>query len=249
MRARLLRTFSASAARTHYETLGVPPTAPASVIKLAFYDKARQLHPDSAAAGGASSEATVAAFRAVNDAYSTLSDPDARAAYDAELAAGGGVVSGVRGGGVRPPPKPVSLRLRNEGVYAGLPPPDVPNSVWPSAGAPIAGGGGGSGGGGSGGLPPLDALLQDEGVGALPRHRGPAPSGAPAERTREAAAFRVAQLRAMEREAGGRVRSSDSVARLRRAPVEVVEAGGGARMVAAAAGAALLAAVAFWGAR
>ena len=205
---------TAAPPRTHYEALGVSPGAAPSTIKLAFYEKAKLLHPDTAAGGG---EAALAAFRMVNDAYAVLGDADARAAYDAALAAGGGAAAAAPR---PPPPKPLSLRLRNEGVLAGLPPPDVPNSVWPSVAA-------------AAGAPPAEAFQGDEGEGALPRHRGPAG----AERAREAAAFKAAQLRAMEREAGARMRATESVSRLRRAPAKVVEAGSAGRVAVATAAA------------
>lgn len=71
-------------AATHYELLGVPPTASADDIKQAYRQLARQTHPD--ATGGK----TDALFGLVTAAYQVLSDPARRAAYDRDLRAGTG---------------------------------------------------------------------------------------------------------------------------------------------------------------
>ena len=63
---------------THYEVLGVAPTAPTSEVRRAYVTLARQHHPDRA--GG---DADV--MRAVNDAWATLRDPERRASYDLAL--------------------------------------------------------------------------------------------------------------------------------------------------------------------
>lgn len=59
----------------YYEILDVRPAATAAEIKAAYHRAVRTAHPD---AGG-----TAGMFRLVNEAYRTLSDPQARAAYDA----------------------------------------------------------------------------------------------------------------------------------------------------------------------
>lgn len=65
----------------HYETLGVTQTASADEIKSAFKKLAMQHHPDRN--GG--SEASATKFKEINEAYSTVSDPQKRAQYDAQL--------------------------------------------------------------------------------------------------------------------------------------------------------------------
>jgi len=58
----------------HYETLGVAETASPEELKSAFRSLAKKHHPDM---GG-----DQAKFQQINEAYSTLSDPNARAHYD-----------------------------------------------------------------------------------------------------------------------------------------------------------------------
>jgi outer membrane protein assembly factor BamB len=62
---------------THYEVLGIPADAPVTSIRRAYRDKAKTAHPD---AGGDS-----ARFRRLLDAYETLTDDEARRAYDDSL--------------------------------------------------------------------------------------------------------------------------------------------------------------------
>jgi hypothetical protein len=67
---------------THYDTLGVAPTASAAVIRDAYRRLARRHHPDRAA------ERDAAAMAAINEAYRVLGDAGRRAAYDAQLRGG-----------------------------------------------------------------------------------------------------------------------------------------------------------------
>ena len=62
---------------THYQLLGVAPTASAEEIRAAYRRLARALHPDTH--GGAED----AAMASVNEAWHVLSDPARRAMYDA----------------------------------------------------------------------------------------------------------------------------------------------------------------------
>lgn len=71
---------------THYERLGVAPTASSEEIRAAYRAVARRLHPDT---GSATGEAEMAA---VNEAWRVLSDPGRRALYDRSLVGGGAVV-------------------------------------------------------------------------------------------------------------------------------------------------------------
>ena len=62
---------------TLYDLLGVQPDAGEAEIRAAFRKKALQLHPDKNKDGQDDG-----AFKAVNEAYGVLSDPERRAAYD-----------------------------------------------------------------------------------------------------------------------------------------------------------------------
>jgi DnaJ-domain-containing protein 1 len=72
---------------THYEVLGVPNDASALVIQNAFFALAKKWHPDRLRAELADlKEQATRAFARVSEASQTLSDPEARRAYDASLA-------------------------------------------------------------------------------------------------------------------------------------------------------------------
>jgi molecular chaperone DnaJ len=75
----------------YYETLGVARTASADDIKRAFRRLAMEFHPDRNKQPHAE-----ARFKAINEAYEVLSDPDKRAAYDRFG------VAGLNGMGERP---------------------------------------------------------------------------------------------------------------------------------------------------
>jgi hypothetical protein len=68
----------------HYLVLGVPRTADAAAIRAAYVALAKRYHPDVAAGNP---ELAAFNFRQITDAYQTLSDPDARARYDARVQA------------------------------------------------------------------------------------------------------------------------------------------------------------------
>ena len=71
--------------KTLYEQLGVTPQASPNAIQQSFFRLARRFdpeHPDNQ-----SSDDARAQYRAVHDAYRTLSDPAARRLYDLNLQA------------------------------------------------------------------------------------------------------------------------------------------------------------------
>ena len=86
--------------RDYYETLGVSRDASDAEIKKAFRKLARRYHPDVAKDKDIAEEK----FKAINEAYEVLSDPDKRKKYDTlgpdweQAAAGGGGAGGGFGG-------------------------------------------------------------------------------------------------------------------------------------------------------
>lgn len=63
--------------KDYYEILGVEPGAGEAEIKTAYRRLARKYHPDVSKEAGAEEK-----FKAVNEAYEALRDPEKRAAYD-----------------------------------------------------------------------------------------------------------------------------------------------------------------------
>lgn len=66
---------------THYETLGVEPTAPAEDVKRAYRALVKRWHPDKNP-GDPQAEAKI---RDINAAWDELSTPERRASYDLSL--------------------------------------------------------------------------------------------------------------------------------------------------------------------
>ena len=66
---------------THYETLGVEPSAPAEDIKRAYRALVKRWHPDKNP-GDPQAEAKI---RDINAAWDELSTPERRASYDLSL--------------------------------------------------------------------------------------------------------------------------------------------------------------------
>jgi curved DNA-binding protein len=71
------RAESSMQFKDYYETLGVEPGAGEAEIKSAYRRLARKYHPDVSKEAGAEEK-----FKAVNEAYEALRDPQKRAAYD-----------------------------------------------------------------------------------------------------------------------------------------------------------------------
>ncbi len=87
--------------KSHYDTIGANPDASAAQLRRAYLQRARRLHPDQFAGRPARERASAERrMQELNAAWSVLSDPESRRAYDAELArrapsrATGPIVSG-----------------------------------------------------------------------------------------------------------------------------------------------------------
>jgi tetratricopeptide (TPR) repeat protein len=76
-----------SLATNHYEVIDLPPTAGATEVKDAYYALARRFHPDRfhLESGTRLHTQVSSAFARITQAYETLMDPKARAAYDLSL--------------------------------------------------------------------------------------------------------------------------------------------------------------------
>ena len=75
---------------THYHLLGLKTTCAQDEVDVAFRNESRRLHPDRVAAG-ATPELKAKAnevFKAINEAYRLLRDPDARLFYDQQASSG-----------------------------------------------------------------------------------------------------------------------------------------------------------------
>lgn len=69
---------------THYSVLGVEPTASTEAIRHAYREAVRRTHPDVVK----STSSTASDMARITEAWSVLSDPVRRAAYDASLRSG-----------------------------------------------------------------------------------------------------------------------------------------------------------------
>lgn len=156
---------------THYETIGAPATADAAALRRAYIARARLLHPDRYGDAPPAERARAERrMQELNAAWSVLSDPDARRAYDRSLIARvrptGPVASGGRTATVAAPPRrpvrrPPTVATEQEMEIRGFARLVRPLPLFVLAVlfvgavvvAAIAGGGGGGGdrGGGGGG--------------------------------------------------------------------------------------------------
>lgn len=136
-RPRLLHATTprlSDSAVNYYETLQVAPTADAKEIKRQFYALSKKNHPDHN-----KDDATASTrFVAISEAYHTLSVPEKRAQYDAQLHHQERRSGWARGGGGGPPPgsyssssyagsRPATGLNKKRGTFRG-PPPSFYNS-------------------------------------------------------------------------------------------------------------------------
>ncbi|KAF1970477.1 DnaJ-domain-containing protein [Bimuria novae-zelandiae CBS 107.79] len=75
------RPADAASSITHYDILELPPSASPAEIKRQFYTLSKKHHPDH----NASDPDASTRFVAISEAYHTLSSPEKRAKYDAQI--------------------------------------------------------------------------------------------------------------------------------------------------------------------
>ena len=102
---------------THYEVLGVPPTADTAEIRKAYQRRLRTSHPDTGGSTGL--------FRLVQEAYEVLSDPARRAAYDSGTDKNSGGTSGQRPQ-QKPSPQPDSSQQKSKAAFTDMEQPPAP---------------------------------------------------------------------------------------------------------------------------
>ncbi len=77
---------------SHYHLLGLTPGCAQDEVDAGFRNESRRLHPDRVSAGASTELKQLAneVFKAINEAYRVLRDPDLRALYDQSLNSGKG---------------------------------------------------------------------------------------------------------------------------------------------------------------
>ena len=107
---------------THYDVLGVAPSANVDQIREAYRRLAREHHPDRTATNGRTGGDV--SMPAINEAYRVLNDPARRAVYDASL----------RGATQRGPAAPPSESAARATTAAGSTPtmPTFPSHLGPA---------------------------------------------------------------------------------------------------------------------
>lgn len=94
------RRYKQMSSQNHYQFLDIQPSAQADGIKKAYMKLAKELHPDRIASVLHDADAAKKAdslFKRLQDAWSTLNNPDSRSSYDRKL--GSDPTAGASGGG------------------------------------------------------------------------------------------------------------------------------------------------------
>ncbi|KAI9727122.1 MAG: hypothetical protein M1828_007323 [Chrysothrix sp. TS-e1954] len=125
--------------QTHYDTLSLPPSAPASAIKKSFYALSKTYHPDLNRGPHSDPEAAEQKFLAISEAYSILGDPKKREKYDRDVIGKGEVVGRASGFGGRDAGgggggpvggRPASGLSKRRGQFTGPPPSFYRSGEW-----------------------------------------------------------------------------------------------------------------------
>lgn len=94
------RRYKEMSSQNHYQFLDIQPSAQADGVKKAYMKLAKELHPDRIASVLHDAEAAKKAdslFKRLQDAWSTLNNPESRSSYDRKL--GNDPTAGASGGG------------------------------------------------------------------------------------------------------------------------------------------------------
>jgi curved DNA-binding protein CbpA len=124
VRAQILEAHARVTTRDHFEVLGVPPTAKPAEVKAAFLRLAKQFHPDvhHQPALADLRDKLTAVFARLTEAYQVLSEPMARAAYEAQSSLSNSRVSAAKAEAQAPaaeaPPVMDSLQARQRAEAA-----------------------------------------------------------------------------------------------------------------------------------
>jgi curved DNA-binding protein CbpA len=108
--------FEAMKAQNHYEFLEIQPTAKPEGIKKAYMALAKELHPDRISGQVDDPDTAAKAdklFKRLQDAWSTLNNPDYRDRYDAKLTEGN-AVPGESGGKQRRPEEAAAMVFKGD---------------------------------------------------------------------------------------------------------------------------------------
>jgi curved DNA-binding protein CbpA len=110
LRQHVIDAHAAIAGQDHYAVLGLTREAPPAEILAAYFRLARLYHPDGHHQSGLEDlkDRFETLFARVTEAHRTLSNPQARAAYDAELSGRQGVAAAAAAAAAAPPPAAAS---------------------------------------------------------------------------------------------------------------------------------------------
>ncbi|SKA69648.1 curved DNA-binding protein [Thiothrix eikelboomii] len=116
------------AAKDYYQVLGILPSASADDIKLAYRRLARKYHPDVSHLPGAEEQ-----FKAVNEAYETLSDSSKRRQYEQQQTRPKPTPTDTPKTSTQPPPAQASRVDVDTAFFEEISQPEIPDTRRSSA--------------------------------------------------------------------------------------------------------------------